>query len=115
MKGSNSLFLSNVDQTEQLKHVDYLNTKIHPSILILLSRGEPGVYPRKLGAQGLVHRGQDAGLLQGGITHTLTHYGHFRDAAHVFLPGRKPEYLKVTPVPGENVQTGGNQTPHLEV
>lgn len=33
---------------------------------------EPKVYPRRVGAQAILHTGQDAGLSQGTITHTNT-------------------------------------------
>lgn len=41
------------------------------TLFVLLSRGEPEVYARRLWAQGRLHTGQDASLSQGSITHTL--------------------------------------------
>ncbi|KAK3531259.1 hypothetical protein QTP70_015201, partial [Hemibagrus guttatus] len=58
------------------------------------------------------------------FTHTITHYGQFRDAnqptMHVFGPGEKPEYPEETPeARGEHVKSthtveAGIETPTLE-
>ncbi|KAK3520825.1 hypothetical protein QTP70_033044 [Hemibagrus guttatus] len=76
-----------------------------------LGHGEPVPISGVIGHQGRIHPGRSANPSQGTHTHShsLTHYGQFRDAnqptMHVFGLGRKPEYLEKSPRHGENMQT----------
>ncbi|KAK3510199.1 hypothetical protein QTP70_027763, partial [Hemibagrus guttatus] len=80
---------------------------VHRLSDLFSGHGEPVPISGVIGHQGRIHPGRSANPSQG--THTLTHYGQFRDAnqptMHVFGPGEE------TGVPGGN---GEMQTPHTQ-